>query len=350
MADEPHLAGRRGPQDSQSVRSSGNRRSSGVEELRSLDRSVGLGTKKRSRHKPGRTTFGSVDDGRGDLRKTTTSSSAYNSKRSLRHLRQEPWSDPVQDDEDVTLLKEAPSSGINGASSRVSGKTSYTSSAFEVEVSDASSEDELSAPQPTVSQPQSAKQNQNIPKEQAKSGRKRAADSDGDERKRIHLAKRRPEISSRADMQRTQFSSKTTTRTHDGRKTLRISKAVCEPTYVYPADETMHENMPGASNKPCRLVPVTTGGKLCFEAVDEMDKVIPELEWITPSVPTIKRITSNPNTTIVRITKSLDYTRLLKTGTVLFVRFETSQDAKEYIRYCCEANDGIHNDSGTLNM
>ncbi|ROV91471.1 hypothetical protein VSDG_07158 [Cytospora chrysosperma] len=352
MADQPHLAGRKGPQDSQSVRSSGNRRSSGVEELRSLDRSIGLGTKKRSRHKPSRPMFVPIDDGKGDPRNTATSSSAYNSKRSLRHLRKEPYSDPVQDDEDATLLKGAPSSGANGASSRVSGKPSYTTARFGHAVPDMSSEDELSVPRPTVSQPRPAKQSQNISEEQAKSGRKRAAgsDCDSDERKRSHVAKRRPEISSRADMQRTQFSSKTTARTQSGPEALRISKAVCEPTYVYPAEGTMHETMPGASNKPCCLVPVTTGGKMQFEAVDETGEVIPELEWITPSIHTFKKITSNPNSPIVRIMKSLDYTRSLSTGTILFVQFENSQDAKDYVRYCRKANDEIHTESGTSDI
>ncbi|ROW08825.1 hypothetical protein VMCG_02744 [Cytospora schulzeri] len=342
--DQPHLSGssyRKGPKDSQSLRSSGNRRSSGVEveELRNIDHRIGLGTK-RSRHKPGRQLLDSVDGGPGHSRMTTPSS-AYNSKRSLHHIRNELRSDPVQDDEDVTLLKGAPSSGTNGrASSRVSGKPGYTTSTFIVPDASTSSDDELSAPQPAISQPQAAKQNQSVKTGPAKTGRKRSAEGDEDERKRNHAAKRRPIMSSRADMQRTKFSSENA-HTQGGHETLSITKAVCGPTYVYPAEENMHGDLPGASNKPCKLVPVITDGNLHFEAVDKVGKAIPELEWLKPKVKSLSRIMSNPNTGVVQITKPLDLTSNLSTGRLLYVDFGISGKAKHFIRLCCEANKTI---------
>lgn len=347
VADQPHLAGstyRKGPQDSQSVRSSGNRRSSGVEvgELRSVEQTTRVRNKTRARHKPGNhLSNGSLDGLLGHPRKTTPSS-AYNSKRSLQQLRDMDRSDPIQDDEDVTILKEL--SGTNGRTGSV-----YTASTFAVP--DPSSDDDPIALLPSVSQPQPAKQNQRPPEEQANTGRKRAAEVDEDEWKRNHVPKRRPEVSSRADMQRTQFSSKTT-HTQGGREALCITKAVCGPTYIYPAEDgTMQENMAGASTRPCRLVgPLTTDKKWHFEAVDDTGKVIPELEWITPNIATIQKITSNPNSAIVKISKSKDHAATLRAGPVLYVMFKTSQDVQEFIRLCCEANGQIHNDSSGSEM
>ncbi|KUI63947.1 Ubiquitin-like-specific protease 2 [Cytospora mali] len=347
---------RKGPQDSHSLRSTGDRRSSGVGvgELRSIDKKSGLGTK-RSRHKnsAGRPSFGSVDESLEHLLKTTPPN-AYNSKRLLHQLR-EPSSDPVQDDDDVTLLKKAPSSGLNGrAGSRVSGKPSYTASTFTL--ADESSDDELSAPKPqsrprpSASRHQPVKQNQALLEEPVKSGRKRAAELDGDEEERLHLAKRRPEISSRADMHKTQPRSRDL-HARGGQHVLHVTRAVCEPTYVYPAEGSMHENMPGASNRrTCLLVPVTNG-PLRFEAVDEeTGKVIPELKWMTSNIAKFKKITSNQNSTIVQIIKLKDFTPPFSTGQSLYLEFEKSQQAKDYIRLCCNAHDTIDNDNDTFKI
>lgn len=337
LPDQPHLPGSscrkglgRGSQNSQSVRSGGNRRSSGVgvDELRSVEQS--MRPKNRSRHKAG-------------LQKTTPAS-AYKPKSSLQQLRNGLCNDPIQDDEDVILLEE--SSGTNGrAVPRVSGKSPYTTATFAVPVSEKSSEDELIAP--FVSHHQPAKKKPRIPEEQANTGRKRPAEVNEDERERTRVPKRRPEISSRADMQRTQFSTKPTD-AQGGREALHITQAVCGPTYVYPANGTMHEDMIGASNVPCHLVPITTDGKLLFEAVDDAGEVIPELEWMTPSISRIQRITSNPDSAIVQISKSMDYAARLRAGSLLYVSFRTSQDVQEYIRLCCKANVKIQNDSGRL--
>ncbi|KAK7749932.1 hypothetical protein SLS53_000514 [Cytospora paraplurivora] len=178
-------------------------------------------------------------------------------------------------------------------------------------VPDASSEDELNAPRPTVPQQKPEGQKQIIPERQNKSG-KRVAEPDEIGQQPMHLAKRRSDNTSKADMQRTDFSPRATHTTtgHDG---LRISKAVCAPTYSYPAEGTMHETMPGASNKPCRLVPVTNR-QSCFEVVDEVGTVIPELEWITPNMVKVKKIISNPNSSTVQLTKSQDFSTTFATG------------------------------------
>lgn len=351
VADQPHLTGspyRNGLQDSQSVRSSGNRRRSGVElrELRATEQMTGIGPKKRSRHKPvHRPLNGSVDDGPGHLRKTTPSS-AYFSNRSLQHIRNDNCSDPIQDDEDVIPHKNP--SGTNGrVGARVSGTPTYTQSTFMGP--DAYSEDELSAPGLSVSQGQPAKHSQGVLEEQANTGRKRAAEVDENGRKRIHPAKRRPGISSRADMQRSQFSSKAT-QTQSERNRFRVVKAVCAPTCVYPAKGFMRDDMPGASEEPCYLVPVATDGMLRFEAVDDTGIMIPELDWIIPSIATMTRITSNPNAPGVQIKRPRELCSATKAGPVLYVWFESYQDAKDYIQLCHEANKSIQINSGTSDM
>lgn len=349
VVKQPPSAGsscRRGPQDSSSQRSSGDRRrnSMGIDSLRKVEGSKGLSSKRpRHRNTSGRPSISSMDDGRGGALNTTPSN-AYKSKPSKPSLIQflEHPSDSIEDgrDEegDVTFLKETQLTGANGRPiPRVSGKLNYTASFM---VPDVSSDDELGAPPPTVPQPQPAEQDQGIPGEQAKSRRKRAAEHDGNQRQPERSAKRRPDNSSRADMNRTQFSSRAT-HTQGEYKALRLSRAVCETTYVYPAEGAMCDTMEGASNQPCLLVPVMDG-PLRFEAVDEKTrKVIPQLEWITPSIAKIQSIKSNPNSGIIKITKLMDFATKFATGRHLLLEFKSLVDAQHYIHLCCKTNKNI---------
>lgn len=329
---------RRGPQDNHSQQTNGDKHATGngVAEFRHIDLATGMRRGRRSRHgrnSYGRQSHGSWDD---DVQKTTPVK-ASRSKPSLHQL-QEAHKHPIQSYEDVTSPIEPRSSGADGrASARVPGKPSHTGARFAVQ--DASSEDELNAPPPTVPQQEPEGKKQRIPERQAKSGSKRAAEHDESGQQPMHLAKRRSDNTSKADLHRTKFSSGAT-HTKAGHDGLRISRAVCGPTYVYPAEGTMHETISGASNKPCRLVPVENR-KSCFEVVDEAGNVMPELKWITPNMGKIKKIISHPLSGTVQLTKSRDFEAKFATGPFLYLDFELSHIAEDYVKQCSTANPSI---------
>ncbi|ROW15454.1 hypothetical protein VPNG_02366 [Cytospora leucostoma] len=244
----------------------------------------------------------------------------------------------MQEYEDVTSPIEPRSSRTDGrTNSRVPGNYSHTTSHFAVP--DASSEDELNAPRPTAPQQKAEEQKQRTTEGQAKSGKKRAAEHDGIGQQPMHLAKRRSDNTSKADLHRTIFTS-AVTHTNSGHDGFRIDKAVCGPTYVYPAEGAMQKTMPGASNKPCRLVPVENR-QSCFEVVDEAGKVIPELEWITPNMVKVNKIISYPNSGTVQLTKSQDFNAEFATGPVLYLDFGLSHVAEDYVKQCSMANPSI---------
>ena len=340
MTEQPYATTapyKKGPHGSQSLRSSSDRYADGrgVGELRSTNRKTGFGTK-RSRHKnpARRPSIGSIGDGLENTPKTTPPN-AFKPKRSLHYIREQP-SDPIQID-DVTFVKESRTSGTKGrADPRLPRNNQYTASSFEID--GGFSEDELSAPQ---SRAQPAEQTRNVSETQAKNRRKRAAELGDDVRQPGPSTKRRLDNSSRADMHRTRFSSRAT-HTEGNRVGLRISRAVCGPSYAFPAEGTMRDNMPGASNKSCLLVPAINQPS-CFKAVDEKTgEVVTELEWLTPNIAKIQSITSNQNSGVVLIKKAQDFVPRLQTGTLMLVEFKSCEEAKRYIKLCCASNDGIN--------
>lgn len=330
-------AQRKGAHDALSLRSSADRSANGkgLEEYRSTEHRGGLGksTRPRRRDKSRRSSDGLADGGSEACLQKTSLSTRYKS-RNLLSLRK-PSDDPIQDDEEleVTNGPAARASMINGRpnAKKATGNAVYTASKF---TSVDESDDELSADQPAHANPRSQKQTGSV--SQATNGRKRPTEIVIDEESQIlPAAKRRTQSSNRADMHRTTFGSGVT-RVGDDRGGLQVTKAVCEPTYVYPANGSMHGDLKGASNKSCLLVPRTNGDSP-FEAVDAVSREpIPDLEWLTPKISKVTQISCARNSMVVKIAKSLDTTAQFKTGAVMFLQFRNAHEADQFVKRCCK--------------
>ncbi|KAK2602596.1 hypothetical protein N8I77_009114 [Diaporthe amygdali] len=328
--------------DALSLRSSADQSANGkmVEEYRSAQQRGGSGHAPRSRRrKQGRRhSDGPVDDESGFRAQKMTSSGSFKPKNNLLHL-QKPSDDPIQDDEDleVTSGPVGRASVVNGRpnAKTAAGKVSYTTSRFFA--GDSGSEDELSANPPTDGK--DAADRKSAPVSQARAGRKRQIDTQIDEEPQItSLAKRRAQAPDRADMHRTTFGPQFGV----NHGLLRVSKAVCEPSYVYPANECMHGDTRGASDKPCILV-ATTDGDRHFEALDaDTREPVPDLVWLTPKLSKISKIFHARHSMIVKISKSSNGTPPLETGAVLFLQFGNAHEAEAFVTRCCNPKNTIN--------
>lgn len=325
-------AQRRGAHEVLSLRSSADRSANGkgLEEYRNTEHRGGIGknTRKR-RRKP--SSDGLRDGGSEACLPKTNSSAPYKSRNHLLSL-QNPSDDPIQDDEEEEIEAidgpVARASMVNGRPNAKTsiGNTVYTASRF---VGLNESDDELGADQPA--QANSRPQRQTESSSKVPNGRKRPTAIEIDDDSHVlPAAKRRTQSSNRADMQRTTFASGVA-RVGDGRGGLRVTKAVCDPSYVYPADGGMH----GESNKKCVLVSSTKGNSP-FEAVDAVTREpIADLAWLTPKTSKVTQIFCPRNSPTVKIAKSLDATADLKTGSVLFLHFRNAHEAERFVDQFC---------------
>lgn len=351
ILSSPELPGRsvaassgqiKGAQDAQSLQSSADRSANGktVEEYRSAQHRGGFGNASRSRRKrkAWRHSDGPADDDSETHGKKTTSSAPFKS-RNLLHL-QKPTNDPIQDDEDsaVTAGPVARASVINGRPSmkRAAGKAVYTDSRHLDGVY--GSEDELSVEQPI--QARGVVKDKTAPASHATNGRKRHIETQIDAERRTTSAKRRTQPPDRANTHKMIIDSGNSQIGCD-RGGLRVRKAVCEPRYAYPAKGCMYGDLGGASDRLCHLVPTTKGDSL-FEAVDAVTgEPIPDLVWLTPTIPKVTKISHARNSMIVKISKSSDRTPPLITGAVLFIQFGNGHEAEQFVRRCCDAANTI---------
>ncbi|KAI3400221.1 hypothetical protein diail_4106 [Diaporthe ilicicola] len=338
---------RKGAQDGQdalSLRSSADRSANGktVEEYRSAQHRGGLGTTSRSRRRPQarRPSGGIVDDDSEIHTQKMTSSAPFKSRNSLLQL-QKPTNDPIQDDEDpvVTAGPVARASVING---RPSAKTAAAKAAYtDSRLLDGGcgSEDELSMDQPI--QARGAFKKTTVLVSQQMDGRKRQIENQIDDKSQTtSLAKRRTQPSDRTNIHRMTLGSEVAQIGGD-RGRLRVTKAVCEPRYAYPAKGSMPRDAKGASDRPCVLVPTKEGGSL-FEAVDAVTgETIPDLVWLTPTLSKVTKIFHARNSMIVKILKSSNGTHPLNTGAVLFIQFGNGHLAERFVSRCCSVIDTI---------
>lgn len=326
-------AQRKGAPDVLSLRSSADRSANGrgLEEYRNTQHRGGIGknTRQRRRDKPRRSSDDPADDGSEACLQKTNSSARYNS-RHLVSLRK-PSDDPIQDDEEEMEGTDGPvarASMVNGRpnAKTTKGNTVYTTLRF---VGDNESDDELNADQPA--QANSRSQRQTGSSSRFTNGKKRPTTIEIDEESQVlPAAKRRTQSSNRADMQRTTFASGVA-RVGDGRGGLRVTKAVCDPSYVYPADGGTH----GESNKKCVLVSSTKGNSP-FEAIDAATREpIADLAWLTPKTSKVTQIFCPRNSPTVKIAKSLDATADFKTGSVLFLHFRNAHEAERFVEQFC---------------
>lgn len=331
-------AQKKGAHDAPSLRSSADRSANGkgLEEYRSTEHRVGVGKNTRQRRKDkARRLSGGLADGSLELSVQKASPSVpYKSRNNLLSL-QKPSSDPIQDDEEdieVTSGPVARASKINGRSSakRVTGSAAYTASKF---TAPDESDDELSADHPAYAGSRPQRETGSV--SQIANGRKRPSEIENDEELQISSsAKRRTQPTNRADMRRTTFGARSS-RVGDVHGGLQVVKAVCEPSYVYPAKDHMHGDFRGASNQRCLLVS-STRENLPFDVVDAVTKKqIPDLLWLTPKASKVTQLSFARNSMTVKITRSSDTTTELKTGAVLFLQFRNAHHATQFVSQFC---------------
>lgn len=331
-------AQRKGAPDVLSLRSSADRSANGrgLEEYRNTQHRGGIGknTRPRRRDKSRPSSDGIADGGSEACLQKMNSSARYKSRHNLLSLRK-PSDDPIQDDEEEPEVTHGPVSRASMVNGRPNAKTTigntvYTTSRF-VGVNE--SDDELGADQPARVISRSQRQTGSASK--FTNGIKRPATIEIDEESQaLPAAKRRTQSSDRADIRRTTFVSGAASgaaQVGDARGGLRVTKAVCEPSYVYLAEGDMH----GANNKECVLVSRTNGDSP-FEAVDPVTrKPIGDLVWLTPKTSKVKQISCPRNSLTVKIAKSLDATAELKTGAVLFLQFGNAHEAERFVNRFC---------------
>lgn len=329
---------RKGAQDVLSLRSSADRSANGrgLEEYRSTEHRGGIGknTRQRRKDKPRLSSDGIADGSSEACLQKMNSSARYKSRHNLLSLRK-PSDDPIQDDEEEPEVTHGPVARASVVNGRPNAKTAignpvYTASKF---AGIDESEDELSTDQPAHAQSRSQRQAPSA--SQVSNGKKRPTTIELDEESQVlPTAKRRTQSSNRADIRRTNFVSGAASgaaQVGDGRGGLRVTKAVCEPSYVYLAEGGMH----GANNKECVLVS-STNGDSPFEAVDPVTrKPIGDLVWLTPKTSKVKQISCPRNSLTVKIAKSLDATTELKTGAVLFLQFGNGHEAEQFVNRFC---------------
>lgn len=323
-------------QGSQSLRSSGDTQSQGLEigEYRKTSSfTASRSGNKRSRHKK---TYGDLTNGHTDHDGGTTNSqqtpsgSPFVKTRPLLSQRRVHDEDILDDDDLERVATKSQQPKTNGR-----GKSHYTDAAFRA----LSSDDELSKPSPKIKLRDAM-----VPAgtarrgDQAANGIKRSAGS-SDELQISPKAKRRPEFSQRADIPRTKFTSATTTSTPPGVR-LRVESAVCEPGFIYPANEGMHEDAQGATNELCYLIPADDDPR-SFKPTDNHGKVLGELEWLIPKLLKVTKIVRNDNSPIVGLWRRNDLSANFATGKILLVKFGSREEAKRYVERCLRANPGI---------
>jgi hypothetical protein len=322
-AGSPHSKGAR---EAPSLRSSADTSANGrgLEEYRSTQHRVDVGKnirprrKNKARQRPDEV----ADDGDEVCWQKTSSTGPYKTRKPLMSLKR-PSDDPIQDDEEDIEEIEGPIARkpvINGRSSAkaATSNASFTSATFRI--SDVS-EDELNAHHPPPSNPRSQKRSQ------VSSGRKRPVGIEVDDgAETLPSAKRRTQAVDRADMHRTTFAS-AAARLGDARGGLRVFKAVCAPTHVYPVEEDLH----GADRKGCVLLPNSTANSL-FQAVDgETRKPMAELLWLTPRASKVTQIACARNSMIVKISKRAEKGKDFNTGPSLYLQFGNAHEAEQFV-------------------
>lgn len=324
-------------QGSQSLRSSGDTQSRGLEidEYRKVSKFTAYrSSNKRSKHKK---TYGDLQNGHTDQDEGATNSQQtlpghhFLKKRPLLSQRKLHDED-ILDDKDVEYVPTEPRQPrANGR-----GNLRYTNTTFMAP----SSDDELSKPQPRIKLRDAMVPAGTIRQgNPAANGIKRSAKS-SDGLQTSHQVKRRARPSHRADIPSTRSTSTTMTNTPHG-VGLRVDRAVCEPDFIYPAERGMREDAQGATNELCYLIPADDDPRI-FNPADSCGKLLNEMEWVIPNFSKVIKIARNDNSPIVGLWRRNDLVSDFLTGTVLFIEFGSRGEAKDYVETCQRANPGIN--------
>lgn len=330
-----------GHQGSQSLRSSDNRHTSGaIDEYRSTNAHSGLrAVSKRSRHhKKGPTLANGGTEQESD-RATPHETIAQPPFRAPgRRLlsRSEHTNDRIEDDE-----LEMTSAGAKSGMASGRGNSMYRTSVFApIEPSSDDELNEVAPPRPKTKMRDrmndSARSNDRRGSH-TNNGLKRPAESPDvlqDERS----AKRRHEPSSESNIPRTKFSSSRPRSARGCSDEFRVKKAVCEPTFIYPAAADMLECADAASDAPCWLLPKEQDSHH-FKITDDGGTELEALGWIAPNLQRVQFIYHHSESPIVKFTSSsgIDSESKFTKGAAMLVEFDSVQEAKGCVTLCRRA-------------
>lgn len=308
--------------DSQSLRSSGDRHFKGgeIDELRATAQRAGVKLT-RPRHKKKGQPQRAQEPTRGQK---TSQGPRFVHKPKLMQCR-ENTEDPIDDDLEINEDPPAPKSK--------SSATAFTSAQFQRPVDTSNSEDEEPGDdeQDEIGTLPAAKHSESAaarPEQHPVLGSKKRPPASPDEVQSSRDPKRRSRTSDQADLPRTNCVEKHIPGRRDQKpqhRVLPIKSAVCEPCYIYPARDGMHEKATGATNEECTLlrwnfdeafIPLGSGGDL------------KALAWITPNISRVNRMEYNEKSPIV----------LVRAPQILLIKFEDNEDASSYVELCKAAS------------
>lgn len=337
---------RRGPHDSQSLRSSGDRPSNGVgsSEYRTTGKhATSKAGVKRSRHAKRRLDLenGHSQDAQesGHVQKPLQGPPIRTNRPLMQN--REVRGDPIEND-DTEIVEEhrAPKQRLNASR--------YAGARFGPPLETTFSEDELSTDSEQDSNAQAPvpeKCEPTAPQEEAHRilDRKKRRAPSPDELQSPRDAKRVSRPAGQADILENRAVMNRASgprRIKPNDRLLKIKGAVCEPRYIYPAQDGMYENELGASNVPCVLSPTGPSDRL-FRPVNDSIEDLESLLWMTPYMSYVTRIEHNSKSPIVHIKSMQDNRPGSLGGRSLLLKFEDNEDAGRYVELWQKANRNI---------
>lgn len=341
---------KKGSHDSQSLVSSGDRQSKGLEvnEYRTATRfaSSKAGGKRRARHSK----RGS-QPGNGHLQQAqeTPHGETASQGRPNRHNRRliqhkEIPGDPIQDD-DIEIIAET-----RASKQKRPNPSHFTASRFRAPGDTTSSEEEERfGPEQDeiteVSPPKLHDPAAQRPERYQVLGKTKRPAASPDEQQSQRAPKRRVD---RADVRQmnplSDRASDRRSRKSDDR-VLKIDSAVCEPRFVFPVRDDMHKDDDEAYDAQCALSPTVSNSRV-FRPVNNALVELQELAWMTPDLSKVTRIDHNVDSPIVRLKKMTDSRSEYSGGPTLVIKFVGKEDAERYVQRCRDANGDIDTDDG----
>lgn len=339
--------------DSRSQRSSGDRKGWEVNEFRRTARLAGASTSNsRPRHKKQDSkplTNGQTGRGRGaaSSQQAARSHAGFKQSALLFQNRQvaddhisDDEADEADEDENVETMDRI-SDSRHSRHSLVNGHGTappYTRANFTFGSAGDISDDELNQPQSATKL--TATGGAIRRRDQAANGKKRSASSP--DALQVPTSKRRPGLVNRGDNSGTNSEpAAIPVQTRGIVDSFLVKRAVCEPSFIYPAAGAMSKNTKGATDEPCSLIMSTKGDPRRFKAIDTHGaRDLSQLMWITPNFSKVNRIGWGRSSPIVRFRMSTERNPFI-TGSILFIEFGSCEEANSYVHLCLQANSSI---------
>lgn len=305
-----------GARDSQSLRSSGDRRFKGgeVDELRATSQRTGVKGGGRRRHKKNRQTQDVQEPTRGQK---ASQGSKFLHKSRLVQCR-ENTDDPIVDDE-VTIIEESWAPKTKQSAPAFATATFQTGISEDEEPGD-DKQDRIGT-RPATNRLESAAER---PEEHQVLDKKKRPTASQDALQSSRDHKRRSQTSGQADLPRNNDAAKNTPGRQNGKprpRVLHVESAVGEPHHIYLSQDDTDES--------CSLSWRTSDG--AFFPINQGSRDIEELRWMTPKLSKVIRIMYNEESPIV----------LVKSPQILLIKFKDDEDASYYVDLCRATNRNV---------